>query len=525
MKQSIFRRNKAYIVLIMLLLSTLFWLGCQNHFDSLSESDSMRSVATLSRTNPGIQKAIEVQRVHNEKLMQIVGVVGTGIGMNDYGEPVISVFTEDKLVTGIPTTLGTIPVEKKVTGRFIAYVDPTTRFPRPVPIGVSVGHPKITAGTIGCRVKDGSGNLYILSNNHVLANSNDATIGDAIIQPGTYDGGDKATDVIGTLYNFVPILFDGAPNLMDAAIADVTTATAGYSTPTGDGYGTPTTTVVDAYIGQSVQKYGRTTGWTQGEVSEINVTVDVCYQTRGPVKCVKFARFVNQVAITPGTFSAGGDSGSLIVADNGVNNPVALLFAGSSTRTIGSPIGTVLAQFNVTIDDGEGAGPVNSTPTAEFTFTTTDMTADFTDASSDIDGSIVSWDWNFGDEQGTSTAQNPTYTYAAGGTYSVLLTVTDNEGATGSIGKDVTVIDPNGSPITLTALGYKNRGKHTVDLTWSGATTAVDIYRDGNLITTTDNDGSYTDAIGGKGSATYVYKICETGGMSTCSDDVPVIFE
>lgn len=525
MKHSGRSHTKAYTILALLLLSLLFWFGCQNYFGVPTEDDALDATGRLTRANPAVQKVIEVQNKHTQKLMEIAGVVGTGIGLNDVGEPVISVFVEDRTTTGIPAFLDNVPVRKKVTGRFVAYVDPTTRLPRPVPIGVSVGHPDITAGTIGCRVKDASGNLYVLSNNHVLANSNKATIGDVIIQPGTYDGGDVSTDVIGTLYNFVPITFDGSPNLVDAAIADVTASMVGFSTPTGDAYGTPTTTLVDAYVGLPVQKYGRTTGWTQGEVSEINVTVDVCYQTQGPVRCKLLARFVNQVAITPGTFSAGGDSGSLIVTDDGSNNPVALLFAGSSTRTIGSPIGTVLAQFNVTIDDGEGSGPVNSVPTADFTYTTTDMTAYFTDASSDVDGSVVGWNWTFGDGVGTSTAQNPTYTYAAGGTYSVLLTVTDNEGATGSISKDVTVIDPNGSPITLTAVGYKSKGRHTVDLTWSGATTAIDIYRNGVLITTTPNDGSYTDATGGKGSATYVYKICETGGTTTCSDEVTVIFE
>jgi Zn-dependent metalloprotease len=86
----------------------------------------------------------------------------------------------------------------------------------------------------------------------------------------------------------------------------------------------------------------------------------------------------------------------------------------------------------------ETGGTGNQPPTADFTYVTNDLTVDFTDTSTDSDGTIVSWDWNFGDGN-TSTAQNPSHTYAAGGTYSVTLTVTDNDGATDSVTKDVTV--------------------------------------------------------------------------------------
>ena len=76
-----------------------------------------------------------------------------------------------------------------------------------MPIGVSTGHPDITAGTIGARVTDGT-NVYALSNNHVYANKNLAVIGDAVIQPGTFDGGSSPADDIGTLADFEPIVWD-----------------------------------------------------------------------------------------------------------------------------------------------------------------------------------------------------------------------------------------------------------------------------------------------------------------------------
>ena len=90
-----------------------------------------------------------------------------------------------------------------------------------------------------------------------------------------------------------------------------------------------------------VQKYGRTTGFTQGEVYLIDATVIVRYDSG-------FARFVDQIIITPGNFSSGGDSGSLIVDLN--NRPVGLLFAGSSSYTIANHIDNVLSSFNVAID-------------------------------------------------------------------------------------------------------------------------------------------------------------------------------
>ena len=148
-------------------------------------------------------------------------------------------------------------------------VDPTARFERPVPIGISTGHPDITAGTIGARVTDGT-NYYALSNNHVYTNENLAAIGDDVLQPGTFDGGSAPADVIGTLDSFVPIAFNGSANRVDAAIALTTAAELGDSTPV-DGYGTPAATTVAATLGTEVIKYGRTTGQTMGTIDAINL--------------------------------------------------------------------------------------------------------------------------------------------------------------------------------------------------------------------------------------------------------------
>lgn len=504
------------LTIIVLFATSMLWVGCDNNELSPIDSFATQAERTLTKANPAVQQAIDAQNKNISNLINIPGVVGTGIGLNPAGIPVIKVFLENPGVGNIPDHVDGVPVIKEVTGMFVIYSDPTAYFARPVPIGVSTGHPDITAGTIGCRVKDDLGNVYALSNNHVYANSNDANIGDSALQPGSYDGGQDPADAIGTLYDFEPILFNGSNNYMDAALAITTTSMVGFSTP-DDGYGTPGTTPVIASIGLPVQKFGRTTHWTQGEVSEISVTVDVCYKSRGPFRCVKLARFVDQITITPGTFSDGGDSGSLIVTDDDNNNPVALLFAGSDTRTIGSPIGPVLQRFNVSIDNSDGGAQINYPPTANFTYTADELTAYFTDESSDPNGdnTINTWDWTFGDGE-TSTSQNPTHTYSADGTYPVTLIVTDNEGATDEVSKDVIVTTASSDGINLSATGYKVKGRQKADLEWNGAVADVDVYRDGNYLLTTVNDGFYTDNIDNVGGGSYTYYI--TDGTETSNE-------
>lgn len=316
---------------------------------------------------PGLERAAEVKERHVNSLFGIAGVAGVGVGHNGDNNPAVIIFTETPGVRGLPTILEGVPVVVRVSGKFFAQpkpdsppgkppapedpgLTPTDRWERPVPIGVSTGHPEVTAGTIGARVTDGT-NVYALSNNHVYANENDATIDeDPVLQPGAYDGGEDPADVIGTLAAFVPIDFDGGVNYVDAAIALSSADDLDNKTPP-DGYGTPQSDIIDASIGMKVLKYGRTTGQTKGRVVAIDVTINVGYSGDRVVK------FVNQIMISPGTFSAGGDSGSLIVVDSKRTGdhlkPVGLLFAGSSRYTIANPIGLVLDAFGVEIDGAE----------------------------------------------------------------------------------------------------------------------------------------------------------------------------
>jgi PKD repeat protein len=172
---------------------------------------------------------------------------------------------------------------------------------------------------------------------------------------------------------------------------------------------------------------------------------------------------------------------------------------------------------------GSGGGTTNSPPTASFTKSCTDLTCKFTDTSTDSDGKIASWSWNFGDGS-SSTETNPSRTYAAGGTYTVALTVTDDKGATGITSQTVTVSSSTTEGITLSATSYKVKGSQAVDLTWSGANgTNVDVFRSSTKISV-PNSGSYTDNINAKGGGSYTYKVCETGSTTACSKSVTVTF-
>ena len=120
------------------------------------------------------------------------------MGENKAGKAVIEVYKEKDDVAGIRLMLEGVDVARVMTGIIEARAAPTDRFPRPVPIGVSSGLAGVATGTLGVRVTDGT-KVYALSNNHVFAGVNTASIGDPIIQPGDVDGGNDPADRIGTL--------------------------------------------------------------------------------------------------------------------------------------------------------------------------------------------------------------------------------------------------------------------------------------------------------------------------------------
>lgn len=230
---------------------------------------------------------------------------------------------------------------------------------RPCPAGASIGNVAITAGTMGSVVYDflpgattdppGSGigvptAFYVLSNNHVLAASNAAQIGSAIVQPGPFDGGVDPQDRIATLTRFIPIQFapqvplDRQNNVVDAAIGRCE-----FSDATRETYfnGAPRAwrRKANVAVGDLVMKTGRTTNFTTGRIISVDATIDVGYGAAGT------ARFRDQILTT--NISAGGDSGSLVTSMDRV--AVGLLFAGSTQVTVLNHIETVRTLLRVEV--------------------------------------------------------------------------------------------------------------------------------------------------------------------------------
>lgn len=282
---------------------------------------------------------------------------------------VVSKQPESRLATAerVPPRVAGLPTDVVVTGPIFALQSRTGRV-RPAPGGVSIGHLAITAGTLGCLVRKG-GVLQILSNNHVLANSNDAQRGDAILQPGAADGGSDPGDRIALLGDFVPIEFDepgsdcpvagAVAGVLNAAAAAVRSDTrlqavrplqsenlvdAALAEPLNPGDVSPEILeigtlagIAEGTLGLSIQKSGRTTARTTGTIEQVDVTVRVSYGVG------RSATFVDQVMA--GAMSQGGDSGSVVLDME--NRLVGLLFAGSTNTTIINRIQNVFELLDV----------------------------------------------------------------------------------------------------------------------------------------------------------------------------------
>ena len=277
------------------------------------------------------------------------------------GEPAITVFTmeptsDENVLAEIASIAGTqalstLPIVQVPTGSIDA--QPHRFRIRPAPGGVSVGHFRVTAGTFGCLVRGTSSprdrRLMVLSNNHVLANSNNARIGDCISQPGNADGGRCPADQIAVLESFRPINFGGGVNFVDCATGwawpDRVRKELVYLSGGQRRFFRIGASPINPRVGMTVGKSGRTTQLTQGRVTAVNVTVNVNFGGG------RVAQFRDQFAVRAGrgNFSAGGDSGSAVWEWARGVRPVGLLFAGGGGTTFCNRMTRVLADRRVRI--------------------------------------------------------------------------------------------------------------------------------------------------------------------------------
>jgi len=301
-----------------------------------SSASSRTAGSALSPHNPAdVALAMRAQNAHTPDLMRVPDVIGTGTGVGANGRLAVLVLTRRPGVGNIPATVDGVPTEVRVVGEVKAYARPFT-----LQCGVSTGNDlECAAGTIGAVVLR-SGTKYLLSNNHVYARENAASIGEREDAPGRYDGKPRCaqTAACGTLADFQPINFGGGSNTIDCAITLMDPSRPTSVTQSG-GY-TATSTVVSPSVGLAVKKSGRTSGLTTGTIQAINVTIQVGYSTG-------VATFTGQI-MTPAAFIRAGDSGSLMVTQSG-NDPVGLCFAGGSGGSFENPIGPVLSRFNATV--------------------------------------------------------------------------------------------------------------------------------------------------------------------------------
>lgn len=276
------------------------------------------------------------------------------------GQPGLVVYTvepvsHDRLVAEIASVAGTqalstAPIAQVPVGIVDAFSHRMRM--RPAPGGISVGHKDITAGTLGCLVTGNSAprnsRVMILSNNHVLANSNAGRLGDSIIQPGRADGGITPRDQVAILERFVPINFAaGSFNYVDCATGwawpDRVRRELMYLSGGNPVFFQTGTNPVAPAMNMIVGKTGRTTQLRQGRITAVGVTVNVNFGAAG------VAQFRDQFAVraASGDFSQGGDSGSLVWQWAGNLPPVGLLFAGGGGTTFCNRISRVFSALDV----------------------------------------------------------------------------------------------------------------------------------------------------------------------------------
>jgi len=286
------------------------------------------------------------------------GVIGYGIGSKvsgDLGSPLaLRVYVEVKrpmkdvhLAHRVPKQI-TVPgiADNVITdvvpiGRQI--LQSLTSRTRPAVPGSSIGPVTGGTGTFGCVVTDRSNSdiTFLLTNSHVIAQAGSGKVGTGVMQPGSDDGG-AASDVIATLAKWIPFNFEvGFNNLFDAAVARITDPLS--VTMDIYGIGVPGNVPASPERGMKVQKTGRTSGHTTGEIQDKDYRTFMTYPKPGGG--IGNAGFSSQVLCNH--YTESGDSGALVTDMTGA--PLGLHWCGSDTVSIFSPIQPVLDAFDVNI--------------------------------------------------------------------------------------------------------------------------------------------------------------------------------
>jgi hypothetical protein len=282
-------------------------------------------------------------------------VVGVGIGTKvvgnrDTGMRCVKVYVAQKLDPGelepgcrVPEEVGGAPTDVEDAGevRSLAFSGRV----RPIPGGISIGHPEGGTGTLGCMVEDGrTRELPLLSNNHVLAAENRASLGDPILQPGPDGGGRVECDAVASLAGFHPLHKKGVNNI-DAALGRPHDPETIEAVLRNLG---PARWTARSRVGMRVLKSGRTTEVTEGRIIDVDATIRVAYGDG-------LLLFRDQIIIRGegSSFSSFGDSGSLVVDSR--NRAVGLLSGGSPFVTVANKILWVMRGMKVRFPRGVAA--------------------------------------------------------------------------------------------------------------------------------------------------------------------------
>ena len=310
------------------------------------------------------QQSVAAFAAGSSPLIGHQSIVGYGLGRKVSGgsladEWAIEVLVKEKLEprflseeSFIPATFNGFPTDVKVIGEIFSHAGFQGTFSTPVPAGccISLAKPTGGFGTLGCLVVAASGNLCILSNDHVMGGIPGGGVGSKVVQRAF--GSSDLTNIIATVEQTITPQINSPNNDVDAAIAStmkslVSAQALGYGQIDPNDLGVQEVSQFDVLNRLTVQKSGMRTGFTQGVISGIMQFPNVNYGTATNPRIAGFNGII-RVSGVDGPFSLPGDSGSLVV-ESATKRPVGLLFAGNQdgSTTFVIPIQTVIDRLGL----------------------------------------------------------------------------------------------------------------------------------------------------------------------------------